>query len=153
MSKPVANVPLKLSDFLPYRLSVLANTVSRAIAAKYSSRFDLTVPEWRVLAVLGESPGLSAGEVAERTAMDKVAVSRAVATLVKTNRVDRQVATEDRRRSELRLSEEGLRVYKRIVPMAQALERELISALSKEQRGQLNDLLDQLQREAEKLQR
>ena len=85
-------ITLQLEEFLPYRLSVLTNTVSRAIAHLYSERFSLTVPEWRVIAVLGGSPGLSAAQVAERTAMDKVAVSRAVNSLVDANRVLRKTA-------------------------------------------------------------
>lgn len=63
--------PLGLDTFLPYRLSVLANTVSSAFARLYADRFDLTIPEWRVMAVLGSQAPLSAGEVAARTAMDK----------------------------------------------------------------------------------
>ena len=54
----------------------------RAIAAAYFAHFGLTIPEWRVMAVLAANPGLSAAEVTARTAMDKVAVSRAVATLL-----------------------------------------------------------------------
>ena len=72
---------LDLEHFLPYRLSVLSNRISSAIAREYSQRFALSVTEWRVMAVLGHAPNLSAGEVARRTAMDKVAVSRAVARL------------------------------------------------------------------------
>ena len=67
---------------MPYRLSVLTNRVSNAIARHYSERFSLSIPEWRVIAVLGQTPGLSAREVAERTAMDKVQVSRAVQSLL-----------------------------------------------------------------------
>ena len=70
---------LNLDRFMPYRLSVVTNRVSSAIAQHYSQRFDLSIPEWRVIAVLGQSPGLSARQVAQRTAMDKVQVSRAVA--------------------------------------------------------------------------
>ena len=73
---------LDLEHFLPYRLSVLSNRVSDAIARVYSERFALGVTEWRVMAVLGRYPDLSASEVAQRTAMDKVAVSRAVARLL-----------------------------------------------------------------------
>ena len=72
---------LHLEKFLPYRLSVLSNTVSSAIAAAYFMNFGLSIPEWRVMAVLASTPGLSAAEVTARTAMDKVAVSRAVAAL------------------------------------------------------------------------
>ena len=56
---------LDLDRFLPYRLSVLTNHVSDAIARQYSERFDLTIPEWRVMAALGNTPGLSASEVAD----------------------------------------------------------------------------------------
>ena len=81
---------LVLEDFLPYRLSILSNRVSRAIAARYAKAFDLTIPEWRIIAVLGRRPGLTAKEVAEATEMDKVAVSRAVAKLVAARRVRRR---------------------------------------------------------------
>ncbi len=80
--------PLDLEEFLPYRLSVLSNTISSAIAGAYASRFGLTVPEWRIIAVFGRFPGLSAREVAEKTAMDKVAVSRAVSRLRAAGYVD-----------------------------------------------------------------
>ena len=61
-----------LDAFLPYRLSVLSNRISQDIARLYADRFDLGITEWRVLAVLGRYPGLSASELADRTAMDKV---------------------------------------------------------------------------------
>ncbi|MEO0579542.1 MAG: MarR family transcriptional regulator, partial [Pseudomonadota bacterium] len=57
---------LRLEHFLPYRLSILSNTISGSIAAIYAERFDLSIPEWRVMAIVGRKPGLSAIEVAER---------------------------------------------------------------------------------------
>ena len=72
------HAPLELEHFLPYRLSILSNAVSQAIADDYQRRFDLSMTEWRVMAVLARFDGLSAREVAERTLMDKVAVSRAL---------------------------------------------------------------------------
>src|SRR5471030_719714 len=80
---------LDLDRFMPYRLSVLTNRVSHAIARHYSQRFSLSIPEWRDMAVLGQTPGLSAREVAARTAMDKVQVSRAVASLLRAKRIAR----------------------------------------------------------------
>ena len=80
---------LILENFLPYRLSILSNTVSSTIATAYNKRFGLSIPEWRVIAVLGRFPGLSAVEVAERTLMDKVAVSRAVTKLINADRINR----------------------------------------------------------------
>src|SRR3954462_7128517 len=95
---------LHLEKFLPYRLSVLSNTVSSAIAAAYFVNFGLSIPEWRVMAGLSANPGLSAAEVTARTAMDKVAVSRAVASLLAGGRLRRTTAPNDRRRTHLSLT-------------------------------------------------
>src|SRR5260221_14227701 len=79
---------LELERFLPYRLSVLTNRISTAIARIYVRRFALTVPEWRVMAVLGPFGAMPADAVCERTAMDKVRGSRAVARLAAAGRLD-----------------------------------------------------------------
>src|SRR5215831_4142003 len=88
---------LDLDKFVPYRLSVLTNRVSSAIARHYSERFGLSIPEWRVMAVLGQTPDLSAREVATRTAMDKVQVSRAVSSLLDAKRLTRTAHAQDGR--------------------------------------------------------
>ncbi|MEC9347399.1 MAG: MarR family winged helix-turn-helix transcriptional regulator [Pseudomonadota bacterium] len=123
---------LDLPEFLPYQLSVAANRVSRALARVYAERFDLTVPEWRVMATLGRFPGLSSVEVAERTAMDKVRVSRAVARLQANGRLTRTDDRGDRRRSRLSLSPAGLKVYTDIVPLARAHEARLEELLGQD---------------------
>jgi DNA-binding MarR family transcriptional regulator len=132
---------LHLENFLPYRLSVLSNTVSGAIAAAYFAHFGLTIPEWRVMAVLAANPGLSAAEVTARTAMDKVAVSRAVAALLAAGRLRRTMAKSDRRRTHLELTPPGARVYSQVVPMALKYERHLVAPLSKKDLAELDRLL------------
>ena len=146
---PVTEAPaLELERFLPYRFSVLANTMSAAIASAYAERFALTIPEWRVLAVLAATPGLSAAQVVRRTAMDKVAVSRAVTGLVRARRVERTVEEFDRRRSRLQLTVRGQSVYHEVVPFAQAYEHALLRGLPARSRQQLDSLLDELLRRA-----
>ena len=135
---------LDLEHFLPYRLSVLSNRVSGAIARVYSERFALGVTEWRVMAVLGRYPELSAGEVAQRTAMDKVAVSRAVAGLVDAGRVERDTHDDDRRRSVLRLSAAGRAIHDEVAPLAIAFEKRLLDGMAPDERDVLFRLLDRL---------
>lgn len=132
---------LHLENFLPYRLSVLSNTVSSAIAAAYFMNFGLSIPEWRVMAILAANPGLSAAEVTARTAMDKVAVSRAVAALQATGRLHRTTTSTDRRRTHLELTRAGLSVYAQVVPMALKYERDLVSPLNKRDRATLDRLV------------
>lgn len=133
-----------LEEFLPYRLSVLSNRVSRAIARRYAKTFDLTIPEWRVIAVLGRRPELTAKEIAEATEMDKVAVSRAVARLVAARRVAAKPDAEDARRQLLSLTREGESVHARIAPIALASEERLLTALDARERAQLEALIDRL---------
>lgn len=138
---------LALERFLPYRLSVLSNRISRDIARLYEQRFDLGVTEWRLMAVLGRFPGLSAGELAERTAMDKVAVSRAVTSLLAAGRLKRRTHGADRRRSVLELSAKGYRVYDEVAPLALRYEQRLLAALTPAERQALAQMLDRLDQE------
>lgn len=135
---------LVLEHFLPYRLSILSNRVSRAIAARYAKTFDLTIPEWRIIAVLGRSPGLTAKDVAEATEMDKVAVSRAVARLSAAGRVAGQADPADARRQRLVLTRAGEALHARIAPIALESEQKLLSALSTRERKELDALLERL---------
>jgi DNA-binding MarR family transcriptional regulator len=135
---------LKLEEFLPYKLSVLSNTVSTTVARAYDKRFKVSIPEWRVIAILGRFPGLSAVEVAERTMLDKVAVSRAVTKLIKKGRIDREFADVDKRRSILNLSEDGRKLHDEIAELALAFERDLLEGLSEEELTQLDSLMERL---------
>ena len=142
---------IKLEEFLPYRLSVLSNTVSNAIADAYKGRFGLSIPDWRVMAVLARLPGSSAQELVRWTRMDKVAVSRGVSRLLERGLLQKLMSTQDRRRSELRLSAQGEQVYREIMPMARGYEASLLENISVEHRQLLDEILADLQQAAEGL--
>ena len=135
---------LRLEDFLPYRLAVLSNTVSTTVARAYDKRFSVSIPEWRVIAVLGRFPGLSAVEVAERTLMDKVAVSRAVTKLIKNGRIDREFADSDKRRSILNLSEDGKKLHDEIAQLALQFEQDLLQGFNEDELNNLNSVMERL---------
>jgi DNA-binding MarR family transcriptional regulator len=139
-----AHAPLELEHFLPYRLSILSNTVSQSIATEYQDRFELSMTEWRVMTILARFPEISARDVVDRSAMDKVAVSRAVARLVNAGRVERGIHDGDKRRSVLQLSEAGWAIHDEVAPLARAHERELLARLDEGEQAQLNSILDKL---------
>jgi DNA-binding MarR family transcriptional regulator len=140
---------LVLERFLPYRLSVLILRISSAIAQSYERRFRLSVPEWRVMAVLGRFGPLSANGGAEKTQMDKVRVSRAVSRLVAAGRVSRRVDRADRRRSVLTLTASGAAIHREIVPHARRVEARLLADLTPAERQALEHLLAKLEARAE----
>ncbi len=135
----------RLEEFLPYRLSVAANRTARLFAQRYSTAFGLSIPEWRVLAVVGRFGGLSSTEVAERTAMDKVKVSRAVHALVGRGLLRRRADTADRRVQRLEFTTAGRRVHAGIVPLARQLEAELLAGLAEPDRTALSAALAALE--------
>lgn len=142
---------LILENYLPYRLARLSSTVSAAVASEYAKRFGLSIPEWRVIAIVGRMPGLSAVEVAEQTFLDKVAVSRAVTKLIKAGRIDRQFADADRRRSILNLSEEGREVHDAVASLALDFEHNLLEGLDEDDIRHFNEVMDRLLEKARKL--
>jgi DNA-binding MarR family transcriptional regulator len=139
---------LKLADYLPYELSIASNRVSQLIARAYETRFNITVPHWRTLAVLGEASGLSQKDICARTAMDKVTISRAVAGLVRRKLVARAAHDSDGRSSRLALTREGARLYQLIAPMALDYEAALLSEISPQDLRLLRDLLARLRTRA-----
>jgi len=140
----------ELERFLPYRLSLLTNTVSQGIAARYRDEFGISVTEWRILAVLGRFPGLTASEVVARTAMDKVAIHRGVKSLVARGLLERRTDEGDRRRQTLHITRpRGQAIIEDIIPRARHFERQLLQALTREESAFLQRILEKLQASAE----
>ena len=143
--------PLALARFLPYRLSILAESVSRAFAQHYERRFGLTIPEWRLMAVLGENSPQSTQDVIERTRMDRAKVSRAAIRLEDKGLIARAPLPGDQRAHRLQLSLRGLAMYRQIVPMAYALQTELVQSLGEDELRAFDAVLDGLQACADQL--
>lgn len=140
------NENFELERFLPYRLSLLTNTISQGIAASYRDEHDISITEWRILAVLGRFPGLTASEVTERTAMDKVAIHRAVKTLMQKDLLERKPDQSDRRRQQLFITpSKGKAVLNTVIPKAKQFENQLLETLSPTETRSLNSILNKLQ--------
>ncbi|HUK58132.1 MAG TPA: MarR family winged helix-turn-helix transcriptional regulator [Stellaceae bacterium] len=134
-----------LERFVPFRLSVLANRMTRAVAGVYARRFNVSAPEWRTLAVLGRFGAMTANNVVERTAMDKVRVSRAVTRLLELGYITRRTDPLDRRRAILDLTASGNNVYRHIAPRALAVERDLLQALDPDERAAFEAAISKLE--------
>ena len=135
---------LTLQNFLPYRCVTLAERISTSMSRIYAEQFGVNVPEWRILTVLAEHDRLQARDVALIIKMDKVKVSRAVASLVERKLLLRTPSKEDGRASDLQLSAAGKRLYREIVPRALEWEESLTVPLSSGERETLFRLFDKL---------
>jgi DNA-binding MarR family transcriptional regulator len=142
---------LRLDGYLPYRLSVASNAVSRLIARAYEDRFGLTIPQWRLIAVLAEDGPLTQQAIGTRTVMDKVTVSRATQGLVKRRLVQRAPHDVDGRSHHLALSKAGERLYSEISPVALEYEAHLLREFDPAAVEELKRVLLHLERAAEVL--
>ena len=142
---------MNLEHFLPYRLAVAAEAVSRSLAAIYRERFELTRDEWRVLAMLAGAGEMKSSELGARTTLDKMQVSRAVTGMEQAGLVQREPHAADRRNLVVRLTPAGRALYRRIVPMAEARERFLLEALEPAERAAFDAALDKILARARQL--
>ena len=140
-----------LSEFLPYQLSITSNAVSGRIALEYRQRFGLSVPEWRVMAVLGDAGAITQRDLTRLTLMDKVAVNRACKVLEERGLASRRPNEQDGRSHLLALT--GARVRKRdeIMPLALEMERRLFSNFAREEVAQFRHLLERVRGEVKDL--
>jgi DNA-binding MarR family transcriptional regulator len=125
-----ATKKFNLNDYIPCQLAALSHSITRSIALVFEDRFDISLPEWKVLATIAERPGQSAVAVAQLAQMDTVAVSRAVTKLLDRDLILRELDAQDRRCSILNLSMEGRDLYAKITPLASELEANLLGDLS-----------------------
>jgi DNA-binding MarR family transcriptional regulator len=150
MQKPLVPTPFALDRFTPYRLASLTGSISASLARVYAARFGIGIPEWRMMANLGRTPGLTAAALAAASTLDKVAVSRALARLRARGLVE-AAGDDDRRRRRLSLTPAGRALHDEIVPLALAHEAALLGVLSDSERATLDGLLTKLQARAEAL--
>jgi DNA-binding MarR family transcriptional regulator len=139
---------LRLQDYLPYRLSVASNAVSRLIARAYESQFGLRNAQWRLLAVLADEGPLTQRMLCDRTIMDKVSVMRAAQGLLRRGLVRRLPNAEDGRSHRLIMTGSGRRLYARIAPLALAYEAQLLAGVGSRDIVRFERLLRRLEQAA-----
>lgn len=138
-----------LEDFLPYRITALAQRVGEAIAQVHGDRFGLSRDEWRVLAAAGEAERQPTREVQAATGLDKVAVSRAASALEDRGLIHRTEDRSDRRIKILSLTEDGAETLAEVERVVKAREAYLLDGLAREERRLLDSLIAKLTSRAE----
>jgi DNA-binding MarR family transcriptional regulator len=134
----------RLLDFLPYLMAVTSAAVSRRIANQYEAASGLRIPEWRVMAVLGDGGSMTQRDLVGETLMDKVAVNRACKALEERDLIRRSPNALDGRSHHLELTDTGREMYDRVMDIALDSECEIYSVLDDAERAQLKALLTRL---------
>ena len=140
-----------LSRFLPYQLSLASNAVSNRIAMEYRQRWGLSIPEWRVMAVVGDAGAMTQRDLTKRTLMDKVAVNRACKVLEERGLAQRTPNEQDGRSHLLDLTADGRDMHAEIMPLALEMESKLFEGFSEDELELFRALLLRSREQAEVL--
>jgi DNA-binding MarR family transcriptional regulator len=138
---------VQLNRFVPYRMVHLASNISLALSKIYKQKFDITIPEWRVLAQLAAQQKLYSKDIGDVTSMDKSKVSRAVKALENKGLLIKQTDKKDNRAAYLSLTVQGQTLYQKIAPKALQWERQLIGVLDASEHRELMKVLDKLDKQ------
>jgi DNA-binding MarR family transcriptional regulator len=141
----------RLSDFMPYRMAITSNAVSSLISGEYRNEFGLKIPEWRIMAVLGDAGQLTQRDLVRATLMDKVAVNRACKVLEDRGLVQRSPNELDGRSHHLELTVSGRELHGRIWPQAVEMYERIFAAITLREQEKLRAILEKLLKAARAL--
>ena len=143
---------LQLDAFLPYKLNIVTQAVSQGLARLYAEEFGISVPEWRIIATLGQlelGEEMTSRDISRHSRMGKVMTSRAATTLARRRLMTRRINRDDRRETLLRLTDKGQDMYRAIVPRAIAYQARLEEGLSRADAAALDRIIAHLMKHAE----
>ena len=133
-----------LDGFLPYKLSLVSQSVSRMIAQEYENKFGLSMTQWRVLVIICNSPPLTANDIGAKSLLDKMTISRAVKSLRERSMINAKLVETDGRKRLLSVTALGRQIYEDVLPIALSYENELLNSITDSERETLEKILEKL---------
>ncbi len=148
MNDVIPEEQFQLSSYFPYMVRCFYLDVSQSVKDVYSTLYNLKVSEWRTMAVLNDYEPLSAKEIVARSSMDKVNVSRSIASLQQSKLLERHIDPTDRRRVLLRLTRQGKQAMRELVPLVLGVEKQLLNGLTEDEQKTLISLMQKIRSNA-----
>ncbi|MBN9734938.1 MULTISPECIES: MarR family transcriptional regulator [unclassified Pseudonocardia] len=140
--RPDGGELVPIAQLLSYRLSRTSSALSRSAALRYRREFDVSLGEWRAIALIAADPTLTLNRLARRAGLDKAQMSRVVARLSERGLVDRTAGSG--RTSQLALTAAGTEVYRGLITAANERDAQFLAALSPDESAVLLRALDHL---------
>lgn len=128
---------MRIESFLPYRLAVVAEALSRQLGAVYAGEHGLTREEWRLLFLIEDAGRIDSLELAGRTSLDKVQVSRAASRLEDKGLILRRIPAEDRRLREYSITDAGQELFRHVFGEVEAKAGAIFKAMPQQDRAAL----------------
>jgi len=134
----------EIKDFLTFRINVLYRLLDRQLKKILSEHHDLSIAEWRVLGQLATDSPTTVRTIAAKTYMAKSQISRAAASLVRTDHALRRRDSADERSAVFAITRQGKKKYETVMRMNRERQRRLIAQLDLEERQMMFAALERL---------
>ncbi len=141
-----------IDDLLLYRLSQLSAAAGAMVVRLCEGSHGVTRREWGVVAQLYGHQGLLPSELADRMRRDRARTSRALSALLRKGFIERVTLPHDRRSARVSLTPAGRQLYEVLMPQVQAINAQLVSALSDAEAAAFDDVLERLRQQAQAMQ-
>ncbi len=145
-SHPVIRHPsaLSIEDVITFRMHRFVAIAERA-GQHWSERlFDLSLNEWRLLALVKARAPCRAGDMADLLLMDKSQTSRVIKSLLKKGLILNMPDPKDGRAVALEITQAGQELYVRVFEEVLQGNERVLSPLSKEEVQLFNGMLEKL---------
>lgn len=148
-AKTRARQGVDVTGNLTYQLIVLTNSLSRSAGREFQKEVGLTVPEWRILSVLGSNEPMTLAALTRILAVDKGWVSRTVIGLEQRGHVLRSPDPRDERVFTIELTASGVQRYLDGSKVSLRRQKELAAAFTAEELEDLYEALERMRKVAE----
>lgn len=139
-----------MEDFVTFRITRLSNALRTNLTKPYLEEFNLSLPEWRLLALIARFAPLRFSEVTSRSSMDKGQVSRTLRVMEKRGFVKLKTIRGPRAAEALAapvlvsITAKGRSLYRAVLPVARRRQAELLLTLNEKERVSLFTTLEKL---------
>lgn len=115
-----------------------------AYSEAHIRQFDLTPAQFDVIATLGNTNGVSMGEIGEKTLITKGTLTGVIDRLIQKQLVVREVPADDRRNVIVQLTPKGQQVFEQVFPLHIAYIKERFEKLDPSELELLKIMLSRL---------
>ncbi len=118
-----------------------------ALFSEEISRYDLTPPQFSVLAFLWQQDGLTQTELSEKAQIDRTTIGGLLDRMARSNLLERRPHPQDRRAHLVYLTEQGKRLEPELTSLANQVLKRFTAGLSETDKQQLRNMLEILRGE------
>ncbi|WP_040481855.1 MarR family winged helix-turn-helix transcriptional regulator [Luminiphilus syltensis] len=136
--------PINLKAFIPYRLTRISEDFGKMSAQGYK-KYNVTSPEWRILAILTEYGSASSKFLQDQSALSRSRVNRTLDKLVSKKWVSRKFEEYDRRQNKITLTTLGISTFAEAARVVNDMQSEWLRNFSKTEISQLYKLMEKLE--------